>query len=721
MQTPEAQHLTDELGETDEEIFAECAERFRIAESHESQNRLLGLEDLEFADGQQWPDDLYNMRKVQRRPTLTINHTGMLVRRVVNNMAEQRPRIKAHPVSQATVDDAKVATGLVRHVEVRSQAEVAYDTAGESAVRIGWGYVRILGEYVSEDSFDQDLRIKPVRNAFTGYIDPGSEMPDGSDADWFIFSDKIKRSDFKRLYPDAELSDWTKGTAGDSRYEWLTKEHIRIAEYYRIKKTKDTLLQLTNGKTMMRSTWNKERDIWLAAGVNIATDRTGREISRPTERRQVQWFRINGNTVVDRRDLPGRYIPVARCEGNVLDVNGDVRRKGMIRDLKDPQRMFNYWETAKTEKLALSSKAPWVAAEGQLDGHPEWDDANQKPYSVLKYKLIVDPVTGQFVPIPPPQRQQAVEVEAGFAEAAESAGRNLTSVAGMPHEPGQDMPGTVVSGVALRRRQQISDISHVQYYNKQTMMIAHVGRILMDLFPYYYGTERMQRIIGDDGVPEMVQLNQPIQATPGVMAVKYDMNVSRYDVVMDTGPGYETKRLEGAENMIDLLKTPLGEPAVKVAGDVIMRQFDFNGAQDIADRLMPMTPQGMDKAIKALPKQAQGIVMALQQQLQQATQTIQGLQLEIKYKAGIEQMRQGAETERERMRDDTKRRDTDVRAETEITKQAMGDTTKRDVAEINAAGGLLDTHVEAAHNKDLARETAKAAEAAEKRNGAGRE
>lgn len=702
----------DVPAETDDQIWMECAERLRIAEEAESINRLLAIEDLEFADGQQWPDDLYNMRKVQRRPALTINHTGTLVRRVVNNMKEQRPRIKVHPVGNGVqIDDARVANGLIRHVEARSTASVAYDTGGESAVRIGWGYARILGEYIDEMSFDQELCIKPVRNTLTGYIDPASQMPDGSDMEWFIFSDKMSRQDFKRRYPNEEMADWKMGAAGDNQKYWLTKTQIRIAEYYRIKKTKDVLLQLTDGRTIMKSDYRKQQQAFELAGLQVVRE-------RPTERRQVQWFRINGVTVIDKRDLPGKWIPVVRFEGNVLDLNGDVRRKGMIRDLKDPARMFNYWETAKTEKLALSSKAPWVAAEGQLDGHPEWDDANQKPYSVLKYKVVMgnDGITP--MPLPPPQRQPAVEVEAGFAEASQSAGRNLMMVAGMPHEPGQDTPGTVVSGVALRRRQAISDISHMQYYDNQTLAIAQVGRILLDLFPHYYSTERMQRIIGDDGVPEMVKLNQRIEPSPGVFEIKNNMGVGRYDVVMDTGPGYETKRLEAAENLIDLMKTPLGEPTVKVAGDVVMRQFDFPGAQDIADRLMPMTPDGMKKAMEGLPKQAQGIVTAMQQQLQQAQGLIQQLQLEIKYKSGIEEMKQRGETQRTHMELVTKAHDTDTRASTELDKAHIGAQSSIAVAEIREAGGMLNTHVEAAHNKELARETAKAAEKAEKSNGA---
>src|SRR5271154_2075455 len=194
-----------ETAETDDELWSECDARFRLAEEIESPNRLLAIEDLEFADGQQWPDDIYNLRKIQRRPTLTYNHTATLIRRVVNNMREQRPRIKCHPVSDASIDDARVANGLVRHVETLSKASVAYDTAGESAVRIGWGYARVVGEYVNEKSFDQELKIKPIRNTFSCYIDPGATLPDGSDAQWFIISTDMKKQAFKRQYPNVEL------------------------------------------------------------------------------------------------------------------------------------------------------------------------------------------------------------------------------------------------------------------------------------------------------------------------------------------------------------------------------------------------------------------------------------------------------------------------------------------------------------------------------------
>jgi Phage P22-like portal protein len=672
-----------EQADTDAEIFMEASERLRIAEEIESPNRLLAIEDLEFEDGQQWPDDIYNLRKVQRRPSLTINHTATLVRRVTNNMREQRPRIKVHPVSDATIDDARVANGLVRHVETLSKASVAYDTAGASAVRIGWGYARVVGDYVSEKEFEQELYIRPIRNALTCYIDPGSVMPDGSDADWFLITEWMKKTAFKRAYPDEPLTEWTHGAPGDDQHKWENKESIRLAEYYRIKRTKDTLYKLSNGNTVFASEYRKRAQAFELAKITILDN-------RPSERRQVQWFRLTGAKVAERRDLPGRWIPISRCEGNVLDLNGDVRRKGMIRDMKDPARSANYWETAKAEKLALTSKAPYIAAEGQTDGHPEWDDANQKPYSILKYKLILG-MDGQPLPVPPPQRQAPAEVEAGFKEAAESSLKNLMMIAGMPHEPGQDTPGTVVSGVALRKRQAISDISHFQFYDNQTMFISHIGEILLDLFPYYYSEQRMQRIIGEDGTPQMVQINQPQVNDQGVQEIKHNMSVGRYDVVMDTGPGYETKRQEGAENMLDLLKTPLAEPIAKTGADLVVRNMDFAGADDLADRLMPLNQQGMSKAMENLPHSAKGIVQALMIQSQEQQKTIQQLQLEIKYKMQIEQGWMQVDREKALGANVTKVHDTEKRSQTAL-----------DVAELKAGADIIDSRQSDRHEKGMA-------------------
>lgn len=720
---PKIPRQFDEPATTSAEIWQEADEHLRISVEAQGENTKFAIEDLEFEDGNQWPADLANMRRIDRRPTLTINLTRTMVKRVCNNMRQQRPRIKVHPVGDgARVEDAKVVGGLIRHIENLSNASVAYDTGGESAVKIGWGYWRVIAEYIDEESRDQELKVRAIRNAFTVYDDPSCQLPTGQDRDWLLITEEMSRQKYKRKYPKAENAQWARGGPGDVGRLWESKEKIRLAEYYRVKKTPEYLHYLTDGTTLFEKDWKRLQPALESAGITLERDpATGQSQGRMSHRREIQWFRLNGTTVVEKRTLPGRHIPVIRCLGNILDLNGQTRLRGMIRDLKDSNRMLNYWATCETEIVALAPRAPYIAAEGQLDGHPEWKDANQKPYSSLTYNVVhANPDDPNSPVLPPPQRTEAVQVPAGIVNARQSAKQDLMELAGMPHEPGRDTPGVVVSGKALRERQALSDIGHFQYYDNQTMAIAFTGEILLDQIPHYYSTQRMQRIIGEDGVPQMIQINERVMdpQTQAIQEVKNNLTLGRYDVVMDTGPGYETKRQEGQEAVLDLLRTPLAEPIVKTGADLIVRNMDFAGADDLADRLLPTNEQGMQKAIQQLPKEAQGIVMAFQAQLQDAQKLIQQQAMEIKFKTNIEQGWMQVEREKTDKQSTTKMHDTSIKAQTEVFDTHVKSVTARDVAEINAGAKLIDSNKDREHEKGLAEMTAKAAEKAEKSNGA---
>jgi len=162
--------------------------------------------------------------------------------------------------------------------------------------------------------------------------------------------------------------------------------------------------------------------------------------------------------------------------------------------------------------------------------------------------------------------------------------------------------------------------------------------------------------------------------------------------------------------MLDLLKTPLAEPIAKVGADLIVRNMDFAGADDLADRLAPLTPQGLEQAIKQLPKEAQGIVTAMQQQLTQAQQVIQHLQLELKYKGGITQMQEQAETQRHALTEQTKRADIVTEAQTKMHDTHTKAQASIAVAEIGAAGKILDTHVGGKYDIEAAKHALKKGE-----------
>lgn len=608
------------LAITEQEIWEEARDRLQIAVEDESGNRTKAKYDLEFVEGlNHWDQKQVNSASMEE-PELTINLTDALVRRVVNNMKQQRPRGKCHPVGDgADVEKAEVINGLGRHIEYRSEAGVAYDTAGEMAAKIGWGYWRLIIEYVAPDSFERDIRILPIRNVFTVYMDPAAIMPTACDANWCLITIKMPRTEYKRLYPRAENTAWNDIGRNEDRNDWEDKEEIRLAEYFRIREKTEKLYSLTDHTGAEYSRFESEmpaEESLKLAGLTITDE-------RESSKRQVEWFRLNGRKVVQREILPGEWIPVIRCEGNAVDVDGKIMRRGMVRAMIDAQRMVDYSETAKIKRLGLSSQAKWLVAEGQTDGRPEWDTANTQAYPVLTYKPQTIQTDQGEIPVPPPQQLPPAQVEAGFAEFTNGMRSNLLAIAGMPNDPGQDMTGQVVSGRALQRRQKLSDQSHFQFYDNQTLAIAHTWRIIVQWVKEVYPEPgRLQRIIGEDGIPEMIKLNEKAEN-----AVKNDVTVGRYDIVMDTGPGYDTKREEGSETLLGLIQAPaIAQVLMNIAPDLIFRSIDHPYMQEIADRFSAMTPEGLKQVMAELPERAKSIVQSLSNQLAQAKQQLQQAQ-----------------------------------------------------------------------------------------------
>jgi len=709
--------LSDEKEkDTDPQVITECAARLKLSADAESENRKEALYDLRFANGDQWPVDIKRDRDSDARPCLTVNITDAMVRRVTNALRENRPRIKFHPVKDTDIETAKVRDGLMRHIETSSNADYAYDTAVESAVRSGWGYIRVGSRYIDERSFDQDLTIEAVPNQFTYYLDPASTMPDGSDAQWCVASHWMRRDEYKQRYGDRDPKGWQFVGAGEDIKDWSNNEEIRVAEYWRIKLVPERLYLVGDHQGVYGSLYSSE----MPTKEQMAKDGLYVIRERPTYRKKVQWFLLSAAKVLDKREWPGKFIPVVPVYGRQTNVNGRIERKGMVRDLRDPARMYNYATTAKTEVYALMPKAPWMIAEGQMEGHEDaWRDANRKPIVALPYKPVQNP-DGTMAP--PPQRQPPPQPNTGFAEWGDSTKSDFLAVAGMPNDPGQDEQGQVISGVAIKKRQGMSDISHFDFSDNLSRSLRQVGNIISDLIPHFYDTERMQRIIGDDGTPRTVKINE--KTAEG--KVKNDLTGGLYDSVVDSGPSYQTKREEGAINMMTLLGTPLGETVAAAAGDIVVRSMDFPESDTIADRMAANMPTAQIDKDSDCPPKYQMMIKGLQQQLQQEGQKSMALELELKGRHQNIETQQKGETDRVALKEaaathrtiiqtDAKKRDTDVNAHVKVHDTTVRAITAHDVAEINQAGSILQTHVAQAHEKEMTREALEDADVASHR------
>jgi hypothetical protein len=688
---------------TEKEIFEEARDRKKLVDDDDSSNRKLAKADALFREGENHWDNEYVTSASEESPELVINFTDTLVNRVVNGISEREPRGRCHPVGDgADTERADVINGIGRHVEYRSEASVAYDIGVDSAVTIGWGWWELLTEFAAPDSFDKEMRIGPIMNAFSVYADPSAVMPTACDMKWALITAKMRRIEYKRLYPDADPVSWSDGMEVE---DWDEREEIRLARYFRIREKADTLYEITQAPS---DTAPQGRTFTLYKN-QLPSDKVmrinGLVITRDREssRRQVQLFWLNGTKVIEREILPGSYIPLIRCQGNARNIDGKMYRRGMVRTLQDPQRMVDYGEVAKIKRLGLTPQAPWTAYEGQLDGHPEWTDSNRSAFPVLTHKPVVIATAQGDVLLPPPTRQPPAQIEAGFSEFVQGMRSNLLAIAGMPNEPGQDQgQGQAVSGRALLRRDKLSDQSHSQYYKNQKLAIAHTWRIMLEWIPHYYSEERIQRIIGEDGKPQMVKLNEATKSN-GVDSVKNDLSVGRYDVVMESGPSYETKREEGADSLLELTGSPtLGPIVAKTAPDLVFRAMDFPYAEEIADRLAAQTPDGLKKIMESLPKEARAVVQSLASENANLKQALQQAQVELKYGLTKAQMDATVKAHDVEETNKTKRADTESRERTALQVQQLKGHVQLAVEEIAAGASLLNTHTEAKYHEQQA-------------------
>lgn len=598
-----------------DDIIATALKRFKLAEEATRDIRKLGDEDIKFIAGEQWPDDVKNIRKQDGRPIITINRCPQLVRNVTNDQKLNRPSIKVFPVDdKADPITAKILQGLIRHIEIDSNAESAYDTAFDNAVKRSYGYWRIVTDYESPTSFKQKILIKRVRNPNSVLLDPFSKERDGSDANWGFVFDDIQHDEYKEEYKYSELassSDFT--LEGRNAPDWITSESCRIAEYF-VKEYEDAeLLLLENGEAILKSDFEALLEKFSAQGVPAPLIKSSRKTKIPV----IKWYKINGIEVLDENVFPGQYIPIIPVYGEEHDIDGKVIYESVIRHSKDSQRMYNYWKSTETETITLAPKAPFIAAEGQIPKEyaPMWRSANSKNHPYLIYK----PTTHEGQLVPPPQRNAFEPPVAAVTNASMLASEDIKNTSGVT-DAAMGNRSNEQSGLAINSRAQQAQKNNFHFTDGQTMSIRHTGRILVDIIPIVYDTPQAIRILGEDNQGEIVRINEMF--TYKGEQKYFDFSVGKYDVVVETGPGFATRRQEAQASMLEVSKAV--PQVMQSAADLIVKNMDWPGASDIAERLKKTLPPGMvdDKEQKPIPPQVQAQMQQMDQMIQQLTEKL---------------------------------------------------------------------------------------------------
>lgn len=613
--------LTQEDGlQGNERIIKEAQRRFEECSAWESAFRNRFIDDLRFANADsynqyQWPGTLLQSREINQKPCLTINKVRQHNLQIINDAKQNTPSIKINAVGDgATYDSAQIYEGIVRHIEYISNAPTIYDNATVFQVQGGIGYWRVVTDYVGDDSFDQEIYLRNIRDPLNVYMDPDINEKDGSDARFCFIFDDIPLEQAKKLYPKYK-DKFSQTALGNSvNNGWLTKTHVRIAEYFRRTSKKDRLLAFIDPVTgqqhvLRESKISKELRV---AAAHIIDDPSTE--FRTINDDIVEHYLIIGDEVAEKTDWLGRYIPVIRVIGEETVIDGIMDRKGHTRSMIDPQRMYNYASSASVEFVALQTKTPFIApAQAVEELETYWSNANTENYAYLPYNHIDDDGN----PIPAPERAAVPAQSTAYLQAMQTAQQEMMMVSGQ-YEANFGQKSNERSGVAINERQRQGDTATYHFIDNLAIAIRFTGKILIDLIPKIYDTPRIIRILAEDGTDSHVQLDPQAQQAymerkhqqTQEVSVIFNPNVGRYDVQADVGPGYATKRQEAFAAGMNIIEK--NNELVTVIGDLLFKNADFPGADQIAERLERMVPpmakgEGPNPEVQAMQEQLQNM------------------------------------------------------------------------------------------------------------------
>lgn len=668
----EGEEFPDEILELAKKEF----ERIVNDEADQDNKRVL-VEDQRFILlGEQWPQEVKDSRLKAGKPCPTVNVLGASLRQVVNDARQNKPSIRVSPVDDnADPQTADILSDLIRNIEYISNAQAAYDTGSEQAASGGHGYWKVVADYARHDSFELDALVKRIINPCNIYPDPDSTAVDSSDWNTCFEVERYTTERYEREFNNAAKIDWEAGSYGTLKDPWKTDDGVLVASWWRRREVEKP------GYVMSDGTFMAEEDL-ADPDTQMALEAEGVTPVRPHVYKsyKVTQYVMSGAELLKTIPWPGQYIPIIPVYGHEYIIEGRRYFRGVMHAAKDAQKLLNFWRATSAELVSLAPKQPWLVPEGAIDADNEeiWATANTVNHAYLPYK-------GGKAPTRLPMD---MGTPAGAINESLTARDDIKAISGI-YDASLGARSNETSGVAIRQRQQEGDVGTFNFQDNVSRAIRHTGIVLLDIIPKIYTKDRIIRIVGEDGTPETKRLGEPMPVVdeesgeqemepaidpmtgqpqmipafdpntlqpvidpateeqvmqPVMVPVTriLDLGVGKYDVVVQAGPSYTTRRQEAAAAMTELMQA--APDMWGHVADIYVKAQDWPMADEFAERLKERLQLGEP------PPEVQQMQQQLEElngQMEQAGAEMQALQAEneqLKQKAAVEAQQLQAKT-----------------------------------------------------------------------------
>ena len=172
---------------------------------------------------------------------------------------------------------------------------------------------------------------------------------------------------------------------------------------------------------------------------------------------------------------------------------------------------------------------------------------------------------------PPPFSSQLFQV-------AEQAAADIQSTLGS-YEESRGQESNAMSGVAVGKRQLAANITQFVYLDNLESAIESVWRVIVDMIPRVYDTERVINIINESGEIKSIRINEEKAGN-----IENDISNGELYVNVELGASFEAQKAEALQTAMKLVE--LLEPDKRAYfADLIASNINLENASEIEERV----------------------------------------------------------------------------------------------------------------------------------------
>lgn len=505
------------------------------------------------------------------KPRYTFDITSQVIDQIAGELEQASFDIRVSPAGgSATKDVALTLDGMIRNIENISDAKTIFNNGGRNAVTAGFDAWMVAQEFADDDSFDQDLMIKPVSNAIDRvWFDPSAEKQDKSDSRYGFVLHPVATDEYEYRWPDGAAMSVSDSRDGDAYYD--KAETVLIGQVFYAEVEERELVLMSNGQTHeVNDEFESIRDELIQIGVTEVRRR------KRTVRTFCSRFFDNSDWLEDKKKTVFQHLPIIPVYANYKMLENKTIYHGAVEKLIDPQRIFNYSMSREIEEGALAPRAKYWMTQKQAAGHET---------SLATLNTNSEPV--QFYTPDPeapgaPMQNGGAQINPGLSRISEAAKGLISNVGGLFASNMGDNPG-LQSGVAITAQQNKGDNGTIKYFSALELAIAATGRILVQAIPKVYDTQRVVRVLYEDDTFDMADINQSvIDEQTGKVVVLNDLSMGKYDVVCSAGPAFKNRQTETLDVILRLAES---DPSVmQLGGDILLNSISTPAGKQLAER-----------------------------------------------------------------------------------------------------------------------------------------